>query len=147
MEKAIVRQIREFNRFFVRSTGLLDRYIVSSGYSLTEAHILNLIYENESTTATEINSILKLDEGYLSRTITKLVKLTLITKEQSMKDKRAYTLSLTKLGINEYLKIDSYSSDAVIAKFSHLSTEDQLRLVSCLQEVKGIVNKYDSYMQ
>lgn len=139
MDKKIVHSIRTFNRLFVRTTGLLNRHIVDSGYSLTEAHILNLVKEIGSTTATQINCVLRLDEGYLSRIISKLVKLKLIKKVNSTEDKRVYILELTATGLEAYQKIDDKSSIAVIEQFSSLDEEKQLELVKNMERIQEII--------
>ena len=73
MDEKIVHQIRNFNRNYVRTIGLLENTILNSGYSLTEAHILNEVISQPDSTATIINKELKLDEGYLSRVIKRLI--------------------------------------------------------------------------
>ncbi|MAO36549.1 MAG: GCN5 family acetyltransferase, partial [Zunongwangia sp.] len=66
-EIEIIHSIRKFNRNYVRSIGLLEKSFLNTGYSLTESHILYIVKEQGKTTATEINKVLNLDEGYLSR--------------------------------------------------------------------------------
>lgn len=139
MNTDFIQSIRSFNRLFVRTTGLLNRHIVNSGYSLTEAHILNLIMESETTTATEINTILNLDEGYLSRVISKLVKLNIITKTNSKEDKRVYLLELSIEGQEVYEQISLKSSLAVIEQYSSLSNDKLQELVESMRKIQTII--------
>jgi len=141
MSKENVEQIRAFNRFFVRSIGILENTILNSGYSLTEAHILNLVNANIDSTATSLNKELNLDEGYLSRVIKKLISKDLITKKQSEFDKRVFVVNATNKGKREYQKLDNLSSDMVKSNISHLSQNEQLELIELLKRVEILMRK------
>ncbi len=139
MKQNTVNQIRAFNRYYVRTIGLLKNSILNSGYSLTEAHVLNFINSNKDCTATSINKELNLDEGYLSRVIKKLISKKLITKTQSPLDKRVFVINATDKGENEYKKLDSLSSEMVESNIKHLNQKEQLELVALLNRVKGLL--------
>src|SRR6476619_5904112 len=62
-----IESIREFNRFYTRVIGLLDRDFLGSPFSLTEVRVLLELYYRRITTATAIGQALGLDAGYLSR--------------------------------------------------------------------------------
>ncbi|HXL56601.1 MAG TPA: helix-turn-helix domain-containing protein, partial [Chitinophagaceae bacterium] len=94
----IIGEIRAFNRFYTNIIGVLVNHILNTDYSLTEARILFEIYNNDNCTARTIKNIIKIDEGYLSRIIDKLVKQKLIKKQQSKLDGRVYILILTSFG-------------------------------------------------
>ncbi|WP_367768882.1 MarR family winged helix-turn-helix transcriptional regulator [Flavobacterium sp. WC2421] len=141
MDEKIVHQIRSFNRNYVRTIGLLENTILNTGYSLTEAHILNEVTSQPNSTATSINKELKLDEGYLSRVIKRLISKSLITKKQSLTDKRVYVINPTDKGKTEYQKLDILSSQMVIANIDHLKQEEQLELVALLDRVQLLLKK------
>jgi DNA-binding MarR family transcriptional regulator len=141
MSKKNVDEVRSFNRFFVRTIGVLDNTILNSGYSLTEAHILNLVNSNIDSTATTINKELNLDEGYLSRVIKKLVSKGLITKKQSEFDKRVFVVNSTNKGKIEYQKLDNLSSDMVKSNIKHLNQNEQLELIDLLKRVEILMRK------
>jgi len=141
MDEKIVHQIRNFNRNYVRTIGLLENTILNSGYSLTEAHILNEVISQPDSTATIINKELKLDEGYLSRVIKRLISKSLITKKQSPTDKRVYVINPTDKGKTEYQKLDILSSKMVINNIDHLKQEEQLELVALLDRVQLLLKK------
>ena len=141
MDEKIVHQIRSFNRNYVRTIGLLENTILNTGYSLTEAHILNEVTSQPNSTATSINKELKLDEGYLSRVIKRLISKSLITKKQSLTDKRVYVINPTDKGKTEYQKLDILSSKMVIANIDHLKQEEQLELVALLDRVQLLLKK------
>ena len=140
MEEEIINRIRTFNRFYVRVLGVLDSSIMHSGYSLTEAHILNVIHNKPGSTATKINEDLHLDEGYLSRTIKKLEGKKLIRREQSETDKRKYIMSLTARGKEEYAKIDELSSNQVKDTLKHISANEKLELAELMERIKALIS-------
>jgi DNA-binding MarR family transcriptional regulator len=125
----------------VRTIGLLENTILNSGYSLTEAHILNEVSSQPDSTATSINKELKLDEGYLSRVIKSLISKSLITKKQSLTDKRVFVINPTDKGKSEYQKLDILSSQMVISNIDHLNQVEQLELVDLLDRVQLLLKK------
>lgn len=142
MDNEIVNRIRDFNRYYVRVIGLLDSSILNTGYSLTEAHVLNILYTHPGSTATFINKELNLDEGYLSRVIKKLIKKSLIIKEQSLLDKRAFMMNLSDKGKSEYLKLDYQSSSLVQTTIKHLSTDEKSELANLLDKAKLLLVRH-----
>lgn len=141
MNQDIVKRIRSFNRFYVRNLGLLESSILDSGYSLTESHILNELYYNSNSTATSINKVLNLDEGYLSRVIKKLSHKILLIKEQSTYDKRVYLLNLSENGRNEFKKLDQSLSESVKANIKHLNKTEKQEFANLLERAKQLLAK------
>lgn len=141
MENDVVARIRNFNRFYVRIIGLLEKTILNSGYSLTEAHVMNVLYNHPDSTATHINQELKLDEGYLSRVIKKLIKLSLVRKAHSPVDKRAFVLALTTKGRGVYEQLDRASSELVASTIAHLNDDQKVELAELLDRASGLFSK------
>ncbi len=139
MEDQIIYRIRSFNRFYVRQIGLLQNSVLNTGYSLTEAHILNELRHNPNVTATSINEVLQIDEGYLSRVIKKLINLSLITKKQSTEDKRKYYLNLTNKGIEEHQILDDLSSKSVREQIENLNKPQQLELADLMTSITKLL--------
>lgn len=131
----IIHKIRQFNRSYVRSIGLLEKTLLNTGYSLTESQILFIVNEQKITTATEINKLLKLDEGYLSRILKKLISKSILTKEQSPSDKRCFEIKLTEKGVREQQKLDKISSDSIKLIISHLNPSDQTELANLFNRI------------
>jgi len=144
MENEIISKIRAFNRYYVRVIGLLENTFLNSGYSLTDAHILSVIKSQKDSTATSINKELNLDEGYLSRLIKKLTSKSLITKKQSLADKRIFVINLTEKGLIEYNKMDKLSSELVKTNIEHLDLNQRLELANLMEKVKLILKKNDT---
>src|SRR5690606_1108164 len=138
-EMEIIHTIRAFNRNYVRSIGLLQKTMLNSDYSLTESQILFIVNEHKITTATEINKILKLDEGYLSRIIKRLISKSLLTKQQSPIDKRCYEIKMTDKGLKEQKKLDDLSTESVRAVIASLPSSDKIELAHLFKKIMNML--------
>jgi DNA-binding MarR family transcriptional regulator/N-acetylglutamate synthase-like GNAT family acetyltransferase len=136
-----IKEIRAFNRFYTNILGLVDRHILDSPYSLTEARILFEIFHNRNCSARKINNLLRVDEGYLSRTIDKLIKQDLITKKQSRKDKRVFILSLSKKGEDEFLKLNKASEVSIESMIDHLAPDEVDEIESTMRRIEELLTR------
>lgn len=136
-----IKEIRSFNRFYTNVIGVVDRHILNSRYSLTEVRIMFEIYNYPGSTARKIKSFLHVDEGYMSRTIDKLTKLGLLKRKQSDNDKRAFILSLTKKGEQEFLKLNQLAEVEVELMIAHLSSEEINEFVLNVRRIQELLNK------
>lgn len=136
-----IATIRSFNRFYTNIIGVIDSHILDSPYSLTEVRILWEIHNHHEQSARLIGSALHLDEGYLSRTISKLIKQGLIIKRQSDDDARVYKLALSKKGEKTFLELDKKASDAIKSMTSSLSSTEVTEMVRCMEKIKDILQK------
>lgn len=136
-----IKKIRAFNRFYTNILGLVDRHILDSPYSLTEARILFEIFHNPNCSARKINNLLRVDEGYLSRTIDKLIKQDLITKKQSRNDKRVFILSLSKKGEDEFLKLNKASEVSIASMIDHLAPDEVDEIESSMHRIEELLTR------
>ncbi|HEX9614195.1 MAG TPA: MarR family winged helix-turn-helix transcriptional regulator [Bacteroidota bacterium] len=136
-----IKEIRAFNRFYTNIIGVVDRHILDSPYSLTEVRILYEIYHDVHATARTIKRFLRVDEGYLSRTIDALVKRGLVLRNQSEKDGREFVLSLTGKGKREFLTLNRRSEEAVGSMIKHLSRGQVDRLLAMLRTVRTLLTE------
>jgi len=136
-----VKEIRTFNRFYTNIIGVVDRHILHSPYSLTEARVLFEIFHNPNCTARKIKNILQVDEGYLSRTIDKLIKEGLITRKQSRSDGRVLILSLSKKGEREFLKINEGAEGSVESMIDHLSPDEVNEILAIMRRIQELLTK------
>lgn len=141
MENKIIQTIREFNRFYTGIIGVTNNHILESSYSLTEVRVMYEIYSNPEITARLIKNIVNVDEGYLSRLIKKLVRQNIIEKEKSKTDNRISILKLSKKGEIIFLKLNKNSSKSVKKLISHLTSEEQNKLIKNLQEIHKLLIK------
>lgn len=144
MQIDTVSKIREFNRFYTGLLGVTNNHILESPYSLTEVRVMFEIYHNPDITARQIKKIVQVDEGYLSRLITKLVKQKIVIKTKSKKDSRVFSLGLSKNGERIFLNLNQKSSDAIAKTIAHLSKGEQEELVEHLSKIKLLITKNSS---
>lgn len=136
-----IRKIRAFNRFYTNLIGVVDRHILDSPYSLTEVRILYELYHQPGKTARSIRDFLRVDEGYLSRTIDKLKKQGLIQKTQSRGDGREFHLSLTDKGKLEFSKLNVVQNKEVATLIEHLSQTELEKLVTMIADIEGLLTR------
>ena len=136
-----IKEIRAFNRFYTNIIGVVDRHILDSPYSLTEVRVLFEIYRDPNSTARKIKDFLQVDEGYLSRTVDKLVKQGLIIRRQSATDARWFLLSLNKKGEKEFLELNRRSEAAVGSMLMRLSSDEIKELVLMVHRIQELLTK------
>jgi DNA-binding MarR family transcriptional regulator/N-acetylglutamate synthase-like GNAT family acetyltransferase len=93
-----VARIRSFNRFYTNILGLLNRHILDSDFSMTEARVLLEISKSDHSTAIALGERLKIDRGYMSRILKKAEARGLITRIQSPSDNRFQHIRITDGG-------------------------------------------------
>lgn len=113
-----VDKVRRFNRFYTRETGLLDRSLLESGFSLAEARVLFELNQTPGVPANEIIGRLGLDRGYLSRILQGFTRRRLIARTPDGNDRRITRLSLTARGREAFAELDRRSSFATTERIS-----------------------------
>ena len=141
MATDIVKKVREFNRFYTSIIGITNNHILQSEYSLTEVRVMFETYNNPGITARQLMKIIRVDEGYLSRLIAKLVKQKILSKKRSKEDNRNYSLELSSSGKKIFLRLDERSSYAVSQLVSHLTKVEQSQLIQLLDGVRTLLTK------
>ena len=138
-----VEEIRKFNRFYTNVIGIVNQYILHSHFSLSEARVLFEINSHGECTARQIMEKIAIDEGYLSRTVDKLVKAKLLKKTRSATDGRAYLLSLSAEGQREFEKINKASHAEVRALVENLTNAELGALTSQMKGIKILLGNAD----
>lgn len=143
-DPATIEKIRAFNRFYTNVIGVVDRHLHGSPFSLTEARILLEIFHNGGCNARTIRETLNVDEGYLSRTIDKLVRQGLVTKHRSPDDRRVFLLSLSGKGGRAFRKLNRETESAIGAMIDHLSGEEADEIVASMRRIQELLEKTES---
>ncbi len=123
---AAIAAVRGFNRFYTRQLGLLDRGLLGSDFTLTEARVLYELAHRKASTASQIGKDLGLDLGYLSRLVKKFERRRLIERTRSSSDGRQHQLKLTQKGHHAFEPLNR-AAKAQIADMIHPMTQDQRR--------------------
>jgi DNA-binding MarR family transcriptional regulator/GNAT superfamily N-acetyltransferase len=144
MQQQAIDKVRDFNRFYTTMLGVVNNHILEGDYTFTEARIIYEAGKQQAITASAIKENLRLDEGYLSRIVAKLVKQGIFGKKRSEEDKRLFTLSLTTKGKVVFSEIDRQSNGQIKSLVQHLSISDQERLAALLKEAKQLLTPGDT---
>ncbi|MED0952172.1 MarR family winged helix-turn-helix transcriptional regulator [Bacillus mobilis] len=141
MDKKIICEIRQFNRFYTKVLGLFNNQILDTDYSLTETRILFEISERTECIANNLVQELNIDRSYMSRILRRFEKEKLIEKRSSLKDSRKNLLFLTKKG-EELLDIIHIQSDEQINQlFNGLSDSEINEIRISMMIIKEKLNK------
>lgn len=117
---AQVARVRRFSRFYTRRLGILEEHLLGSPFSLTEARVLYELAQRDTTTATDIGRLLRLDPGYLSRMLARFGRLGLIERRRAEADGRQSVIRLTASGRRAFGRLDAQSRDDVTAMLREL---------------------------
>lgn len=120
----VIEDIRHFNRFYTNILGVLDKTVLDTGYSLTEARVIIEIGMIEQCIASNLADILEIDRSYLSRIIAKLSKDGLLVKEDSSLDNRTNLISLTSKGIELYRQMNEKSDEQIVKLLQGLTQKE-----------------------
>lgn len=134
-----VAEIREFNRFYTNILGLLDRHILASGFSLSEARVLLEIENLADCTSKQLSETLRMDTGYLSRILKQFEKSGLVEKHPSPDDRRSRLLRLTGKGKKAMTALHKRSDAQIGALIGPLPESQQSKLVRCMALIKEIL--------
>ena len=135
-----VAAVRAFNRFYTRRIGLLQRGLLDSPYSLTQARVLYELAHAKDATATDIGDLLGLDPGYLSRILREFERGRLITRTRSRADGRASRLAVTAKGRKVFAGLNSRQSDQVARMLAPLPDDAQSDLVDSMQKIEKVLS-------
>ncbi|MGE7988788.1 MarR family winged helix-turn-helix transcriptional regulator [Lysinibacillus fusiformis] len=136
----IIADIRQFNRFYTKILGLLDKHVLSTGYSFTEARVILEIGFLKQCIANNLVENLDIDRSYMSRIITKLSKDELITKEFSTKDNRTSLIRLAPKGDALFKQLNEKSNEQIVELLRGLS---QVEIKEIHDSMVLIHNKLD----
>lgn len=120
----VIEDIRHFNRFYTNILGVLDKTVLDTGYSLTEARVIIEIGMIEQCIASNLADILEIDRSYLSRIIAKLSKDGLLVKEDSSLDNRTNLISLTSKGTELYRQMNEKSDEQIVKLLQGLTQKE-----------------------
>jgi DNA-binding MarR family transcriptional regulator/N-acetylglutamate synthase-like GNAT family acetyltransferase len=132
----MVLKMRTFNRFYTNLLGLLDRHLLETEFSLTEARILFELGETDACSATDLTEKLNIDPGYLSRILKRFEKKGLAARVRSNEDGRLYPIHLTESGRETLLKMNERSDRQSQALIETLSPSQQAELTGSMDQIQ-----------
>lgn len=136
-----VADVRAFNRFITRRFGILERGLLGTNHSLTEARVLYELAQRQEIETSQLLETLGLDSGYLSRLLSRLERQGLVAREPSEDDGRRRSLRLTAAGRRAYAELDKRSEQQVARIMEGLDDEQRRRLVGGMNAVRGVLSE------
>ena len=124
LQENVIADIRHFNRYYTNLLGVLDKTVLDTGYSLTEARVIIEIGMRGQCIASNLADTLAIDRSYLSRIIARLSKDGLLVKEDSALDSRASLISLTARGMELYTQLDEKSDEQIVKLLGGLPSKE-----------------------
>jgi DNA-binding MarR family transcriptional regulator/GNAT superfamily N-acetyltransferase len=139
MERAMIDQVRRFNRAVTQRAGALDDAFGGRGRPLGQARVLWEIGP-DGRDVRDLRAWLDLDSGYLSRLLRALERDGLVTVEANEADGRIRTARLTVAGQAERAEFDRLSDDSAVSLLGPLSQRQRGRLVAAMAEVERLLD-------
>jgi DNA-binding MarR family transcriptional regulator/GNAT superfamily N-acetyltransferase len=138
MDRAMVSQVRRFNRVVTQRVGALDDRFLASNHPLGEARVLWEIGEH-GRDVRSLRAHLGLDSGYLSRLLRGLETAGLIVVGPDPSDRRRRTARLTSAGRSERAILDRRSDHLAESLLAPLTDGQRTRLVAAMAEVERLL--------
>jgi len=138
-----IAAVRDFNRDYTRSAGLITENLLDTPHSLTEARVIYELAADDELGSGELRERVGLDAGYLSRVVTRLEADGLVRKRRSERDGRRQLLTLTPEGALRRRTLDRRSADRVRALLGTLPEDRVDALVSAMGRIQAILDPAD----
>jgi DNA-binding MarR family transcriptional regulator/GNAT superfamily N-acetyltransferase len=135
-----VRAMRSFNRFYTQRIGVLQRSVLQSPYSLTEVRVLYELANGPDLTATDIQRLLGLDPGYLSRILRNFERSGMLLRERSKKDGRRSLIRLTAQGRRVFTSLNARQSNDVQKMLRSVPDPSRQKLIGSMQTIQEVLN-------
>ena len=135
-QQRAVANIRSFNRFYTQFLGLLNRHILDSDFSLTEARVLLEISREASCQANELADRLQIDRSFLSRILKRLESRELIGRTASPCDARASLIRLQPAGQEVLTELDGRSDRQIGSLIASLTPAELSSVQSAMRVIR-----------
>jgi DNA-binding MarR family transcriptional regulator/GNAT superfamily N-acetyltransferase len=138
--ESIIADVRQFNRFYTRTIGVLGNGLLGGEYPLTELRVLYEIANGEDVTAADLVRTIGMDFGYLSRILAQFEKRGWLKRERSEDDARKSHLLLTAKGRKAFAGVNQQARDEVAKLLEPLPWHQQLQLQAHLRQVQSLLS-------
>jgi len=132
--------VRAFNRFYTKRIGLLQRGLLESPHSLTEARVLYEVAHHKNLAATDLIDSLGIDPGYLSRILRGFEKDGMIKRKRSKDDGRRSLVRLSARGRALFSALNQRQSDEVAQMLEQLPPEAQNDLLGSMRSIEQLLD-------
>lgn len=139
MKQEHVDHIRNFNRFYTRVLGVLNKSYLGSEFGLPEIRVIQDIYLHPNRNAKDISLELNMDKGLLSRILKKLEMKEYIYRNRTIKDSRIELIKLTKDGEKVYYTLDKAANQSVKEIFAGMKESQLQEVVKSMKTILSIM--------
>src|SRR5262249_6235023 len=122
----------------------LEEGMHSTEYTLAEARVIYELATRDAPKAKEIADALAMDQGYLSRLLTKLANAGLIQRKVSKHDNRAADLILTRKGRAAFARLNGGSDTQARTILAGLSPFNRTQLLRSMRTIETVLAKTDT---
>jgi DNA-binding MarR family transcriptional regulator/GNAT superfamily N-acetyltransferase len=136
-----IETYRRFNRMYTKLIGTVREGMLGTRYSLAEGRVLYELATRREPRAKQIAEALDMDQGYLSRILTRFEKSGLVTRTASQEDSRAADLILTRAGKAAFRILDTRSNKQARTVLEHLLPSDRVELIRCMRAIESALSK------
>jgi len=136
-----VGTVREFNRFYTNVIGVLRGKYLDTAYSVTEARVLFELAQRETAEVGDLRRIIDLDQGYLSRILTRFESGGLVTRQKSAADARRQQIALTPAGREAIGVLDTRAASQIADLLSGIRPGDQSRLLDAMRTITDVLTE------
>ncbi len=145
--RALASTLRKFNREYTAKIGLLEKYVLNTPYTFAQSRVLMEIGQNETCTAKYLSERLNMDQAFVSRIISQLVKRGEVQKEVSSMDRRVTHLRVTQKGIEGLIDLNEAANKQMEGFLDHLSEVEKDRVLGCVHELDHLLLNNKSHKQ
>ena len=134
-----VARVRSFNRFYTNLLGVLQEGFLRTPYSLAESRVIFELAHRRTAQLTDLRRDLDLDAGYMTRILTRLEAVGLVSRERSEADARRQVVRLSRQGQRTFQTLDKRSTEDVEKILSRLSGEEEDRLLASMATIQKLL--------
>ncbi|WP_411504365.1 MarR family winged helix-turn-helix transcriptional regulator [Brevibacillus centrosporus] len=143
LDEGIIADIRQFNRFYTNILGVLNKHVLDTGYTLTEARVVLEIGFMEPCIANQLVEKLDMDRSYMSRIISKIQQDGLLEKESSPLDNRTSLIRLTPKGAELFQQLNERSDEQIERLLDGLSPTEITEVRSSMLFIQSKMNRLE----
>jgi len=139
MEDAIAT-VRGFNRFYTRFIGALNARFLGSDLSLAETRLLFEIAQTGPLLASDLQSRLAMDAGFVSRVLARFEERGWIARTRGGEDARQRSIAITQAGAETFAEIDARQRAEVVKILDRLGPSDRNDLCGALRLTEALLD-------
>lgn len=135
-----IDRVRNFNRGWTEVLRLLDKGLLGTEYTLTEARVLFELAQDSHRERLALKERLGIDASFLTRVLAGLEERGLVKTSPSENDGRALSLQLTNDGRAAFDALDTRSSNQIRVLLEKLTGDQRSTLVESMALISHILD-------